>query len=239
MKKKLFTVAILAVSASLIIMSCSKTSNTTSGGVYAPTTNPKGANTGGSTGNNLTFSSTGDPSGTYSGFLFTVSESVPGYSVATCQAGFFISPQAIHPSVGNIGVSTGTVSSIHFNGVHIPYSTANQNYSDSTNMLVFPPAVWSISGNTTFPSFTYTNTTPTPILTSSTLPSTIIRSQNFVVPANAISGCDQVQMQVADGLGKTITMYFSTSSGSVALPIDSLTKLSATASSGTIRSYFN
>ncbi len=237
MKKKLFTIAILAVSASLVIMSCSKTSNTTSGGAYAPPYNPNtspqttgGSTTGGGTtgGGTLTFAANGDPSGVYSGFFVTLYYYDPGFTYTTGEAGFYNTPTAIHPSSGAGVATTGTVTSVHCNGTHFPLSTTNLTYSDSANGLAFPPAIWNVTGNTTFPSFTYTCTIPLPLYTGTNLPATVNRANNLVVPINGASGYDQIQVSVQDNNLRSTSVFVNSSATSATITADSLLKLTAT-----------
>lgn len=242
MKKKLFTIAILAVSASLVIMSCSKTSNTTSGGAYAPLYNPNtspqttGGSTGGSTSGSLTFSSTGDPNGTFYGLLYSITAVLPGTpSYIGATADFYYTPMPFHLSLSNAPSSTNSVTAVYLNGTKFKYFPS-QNYTDTTGILTFPPANWVVNGNSSIPSFTYNCTTPVPVYTGGTsLPTTIIRTQNLTIPTSGASGYDQIEIQVSDGTSARAVSLFSTAgSSSLVIPSDSLARLSATLVNGSI-----
>ncbi len=220
MKKKLFTSTIILLVTSLTIISCKKSATTS-------TPSSGGSST---TGSSFTIGPNGDPSGTYSGIFFEYSFGSPTNLFS--EVLFYNTPVAIRLSTNNIPISSGTVSSVYCNNVKFKYNTLD--YTDSTYTVTFPSAVWLVNGNATFPSFTYTCSTPIPVYTGTNLPSTVNRTQNLVIPISGASGYDQIQVEILDGSNHGTSVFASASATSITISKDSLTQLSATPSGGSI-----
>lgn len=204
---------VLCVFIAFFITSCKKKDNTTGGA--SPITGP----------------STGDPTGTYNGFLVTLYLPTSTYTISTAVANFFTSSQNISVNTQNQGNTT--VNSVFMNGVKFQLDPTGPTYGDTTNTLVFPNATWYINGSGTIPSFTYTNSDPLPVYSGSGISSLVDRSQNLTVPITGASGYDQILISIEDGgLGSRIST--SSSAASVTFVKDSLAKLSACAGTAQI-----
>ena len=200
----------------LFFVSCKKDNGTTGGGPVL-------------TSNQNTLSATGDISGTFSGIL--LAESFSGSSVlpsTSATAAFFSTPQPFQISKGISSVPNETVTSVYVNSVMLKFQSTNSDYGDTTNALVFPPAKWVVNGNSVIPTFTYSATSPIPFINQNALPVSINRTQNLSLSMNGFSGYDQVEVQLTDSIGKSITIFQPGSVSSITFVKDSLAKLSVT-----------
>src|ERR1700758_618942 len=216
MKKASFSIFIYILIIGIFILSCKKTGNNSVSG---------GGNTNNTTLNN------GNPSGTYSGFLFTISHPNGTVTVNEGSALFFNSPVSIIPNMNFNG--NATVLSVFMNNINFPYNSFGIRYNDSTGSLNFPPAIWKVNGSGTIPSFTFTNNDGLPVYTGiSSLPNSITKNQNLVIPLSGISGASQIEVGVSDSLNNSASVNISGSSNTATIPKDSLTKLVACNSGG-------
>ena len=209
MKKKVFTITILFLAALFIIFSCKKDSS---------------INTTGSTTSSFTISPVGDPSGIYSG-IFT--EANHG---GIEDVNFYITPVPLHYSTSARPTPTGTVPALYLNNVKLKYEPSYLNYRDTTFAAAQISNVWMLNGNSIFPSFTYTYTTPWPTYNNgANLPMIINRAQNLIIPTSGASGYDQILMNITDSVGYTTSYQgVSASATSVTFVKDTLVKLTPT-----------
>ena len=187
--------------------SCKKTPDTPP--VAAPNVN-----------NNVT--SAGDPIGTFSGFFIEA-----GMQNGGIECAFYNTPIALHLSTTSPANPTGTVTAVYCNNVKFAYDPTGPVYTDTTNTITFPSAIWAITGNANFPSFTYTCTTAMPMFTNNlNLPSVINRNQNLIIPTSGGANYDQIIVQIYDGVGySTSNLAASSSATSLVCVKDTLAKL--------------
>ncbi len=229
MKKTIFTSIILIGTITLISLSCKKTDKVTSGSSSTGSaTTTAGTTTGGTTTGGTTTGGTttgnGSPTGTFNGILLALSFTSGTVTVNTGFAEFFNTAIAIN--LGTPLVATASVTSVFMNGTQFPYNSSGMSYFDSTSALTFPPATWNVTGAGIIPSFTYTNNDAIPTFTgTSSLPVTIDKTQNLVIPINGLSGCDQIRVSLNDTVGKSTFVLISGSATSATIVKDSLTKL--------------
>jgi hypothetical protein len=209
MKKTIFTLSLSIFVFALIISSCKKSDPTPSGSSST-------------TGNTAT--NTGNPSGTYNGFLYAAYAVSGTTSINSCVAAFVNTPVAFNPSTPF--VATATINAVYVNGTQLLYNT-NNDYSYTTlSSLGFPPASWIVNGAGTIPSFTYSNTNSMPIFSGlSSFPNTISKAQNLVIPITGASGYDQIEITVQDSLNNSTTVYVASGTTSVTFLKSSLINL--------------
>ena len=184
---------------------CKKSDTTTSGGPMV----------------NNSISPQGDPNGTFSAFF--IEDNTSGGSA---RAAFFTTPIPLHLSTTIPGTATGTVTAVYLNNAKFTFNPSGYFYSDTATSPTFMPAVWSITGNANFPSFTYTCTTPIPGYNNGTsLPSIINRSQNLTIPTTGATNYDQIIINISDGVQTTSNLAASSSASSLVCVKDSLLKL--------------
>ena len=214
MKKKFFTITLLLFTVLFVIVSCKKdSSNNTSSGTSS-----------------FTISPTGDPSGTYSGVFY-----IPNRTNELIIAAFYVTPTSFHFSTGAFPTPTGTINSVYYNNTKLPYSPHPPNYSDTLGTLTYTTELWALDGNSTFPSFTYSCTTPMPTFNNiSNLPAVINKNQNLNITTSGASDYDQITISINDAVTHS-TSYINgyTNATSITFIKDSLTKL-APSSFGTI-----
>ena len=188
----------------------------------------KNGTTGPSSGGSPTPSiGTGNPSGTYYGFMMVTGINIfPGIATSSGTAAFFSTPV---PMGGNLTmVGTTTITSGSIGSLSLTYSGTPTYYPLGTPL--FPPSTWNINGAGTIPSFTFTNNDNTPIAPSGigfdTL-SVIHRNLPLSISLVGSSGADQVIVTVSDSTNKQISIFISSTSSSITIPKDSLLKLHA------------
>ncbi|HKC68157.1 MAG TPA: hypothetical protein VKG26_08000 [Bacteroidia bacterium] len=216
MKKTFYTIA----TALLVIIggtACKKETATAGGGP--------------STGSNIpttvgyTLSANGDISGTYNGYFLEALFSP--YTTAGCV--FFSTPQPLKVSTNSSPVTNCSVTSVYCNGTKLQFDPTGISYNDTTNALIFPPATWSVTGNSLMPSFTYTYTGALPVFTNTAaLPATINRSQDLVISLAGVTGYDQASLSVNDYAGHSVSAFVSNTASSITIVKDSLAKLTPT-----------
>jgi hypothetical protein len=207
----LLTVAIF------LATSCKKESAAPNGGVSSTSGNTN---------------STGDPSGTYSGFFISeLDASTVSTNTLVTQCGFYSAPLPFQYSLGNVSIPTATVSSVYCNGIKFKLDQPNVTYGDTTGKLSLPPALWMVNGTSSVPGFTYTCNTPFATYTGTSLPATINRTQNLVISLSSASGYDQAQVEVygSSTLGYQ-SRFVSSSAGSITFSKDSLATIQPTTS---------
>ena len=127
------------------------------------------------------------------------------------------------------------VDSVYLNNVKMNLDGNNANLSygfgmnDTCNCF---PEVWKIYGNNVIPSFTYTDSLPFPNYTDTSIPDTINRAQDLIIPTSGLSNYDTFSFSVCGNI--TFTKSFNSSTTiPVKFTSDSLLLLSPSNSNGT------
>jgi hypothetical protein len=204
-----YFIGIIFIIISCLFLECKKSSTTSSSSGGSPPP-PVG---------------TGNPSGTYYGFMMTTNvQIVPSAFTSSGTAAFFISPVSMGGKITMVGTTTITTGSV--GSLSLTYSGSPTYYPLGTP--IFPPATWNITGAGSIPSFTYTNSDASPLGPTGfgfdTL-SLIHRNQPLLISLVGISGADQAIVTVTDSANKQISVFISATSLSITVPKDSLSKL--------------
>ncbi len=209
--KKIFLISAVMATITLIGFSCKKDKTT-------PTPNT-------TTTGRTTAASDGTPSGTYNGFLYVVMATNGSLTIRTGAGAFVNTPVALNLNAHI--PATATVNSVYMNGVRFKFDASSKQYADTTYLLPsFPPANWVVNGAGSIPSFTFSNTDALPVYTgTASLPATVSKAQNLVIPITGLSGCDQVGLELKDNTGRSTTVYVAGNATSATFIKDSLVNL--------------